>query len=99
VPKGTSGTTVKREGTPPHRAVRKGVTNRLRALLAKGPCTIPDMQAALAVDEAAVLRGLRRLGKSKKGILHSGMVAGKPAWWCGPAEPDGDQRGPQGPDP
>ena len=65
----------------PERASFKGITKALRAYLADGPRTIPEMIAALSVTEEAVLFGLRRLGKSKKGILRSGMVQGRPCWW------------------
>ena len=71
----------KGEGKEGDRVLRKGVTKRLRALLATGPHTIPNMRSALTVDEDAILYGLRRLGKSKKGTLRSGMVAGKACWW------------------
>ena len=59
----------------------KGVTKNLRAFLAGGTHTIPEMMAGLDVTEEAVLYGLRRLGKSKKGTLRSGMVEGRPCWW------------------
>ena len=71
----------KGEGAEGERVLRKGVTKRLRALLAGGPHTIAHMRSMLAVDEDAVLYGLRRLGKAKRGRLRSGMVAGKPCWW------------------
>ena len=70
----------------PQKALRKGVTQRLRELLTGTPTAIPEMMAGLEVDEAAVLEGLRRLGKARKGELRSGIVLGKPCWWWEPAE-------------
>ena len=63
----------------------KGVAKRLRAVLAERECTIPEMIAALDVTEAAVLDALRRLGKSKKGTLRSGIVRSRPCWWWIPS--------------
>lgn len=65
----------------------KGITKSLRAYLGAGPHTIPEMIADLAVSEDAVLYGLRRLGKSKKGTLRSGMVDARPCWWWEPPAP------------
>ena len=59
----------------------KGVSKRLRAVLAERECTIPEMMAALDVTEEGVLDALRRLGKSKKGALRSGIVRSRPCWW------------------
>ena len=67
----------KKDAPPPF----KGVARRLRALLTARETTIPEMTAELDVTEAAVLDGLRRLGKSRKGTLRSGMVDGRPCWW------------------
>ena len=76
-------------GKKPARPSFKGVTKSLRTYLGAGPHTIPEMIAALAVTEDAVLYGLRRLGKSKKGSLHSGMVKGRPCWWWEGELPEG----------
>ena len=67
----------------------KGVARRLRAFLSAGEHTIPEMVAQLDVTEDAVLYGLRRLGKSKKGVLRSGMVDGRPCWWWETQDPAG----------
>jgi len=65
----------------------KGVTKSLRAYLSGATHTISEMIAGLDVTEDAVLFGLRRLGKSKKGTLRSGMVEGRPCWWWEGAPP------------
>jgi hypothetical protein len=62
----------------------KGVSKRLRGALAERELSIPEMMAALEVGEDAVLYALRRLGKSKKGTLRSGMVEARPCWWWEP---------------
>ncbi|HET7767613.1 MAG TPA: hypothetical protein VFN74_02490 [Chloroflexota bacterium] len=59
----------------------KGVSKRLRAVLSERECTIPEMMAELDVTEEAVLDALRRLGKSEKGTLRSGIVLSRPCWW------------------
>ena len=70
----------KKEARPSY----KGVGKRVRALLAGREATIPEMVGELDVTEDAVLYALRRLGKSKKGTLRSGIVDGKPCWWWEP---------------
>ena len=68
----------------PARASYKGVTKTLRASLTQTPLTITQMMAGLSVGEDAIFYALRRLGKSKKGDLRSGMVKGLPCWWWEP---------------
>jgi hypothetical protein len=81
VPKKAKSNNTGKPGKKPERASFKGVTKSLRTYLGAGPHTILEMIAALTVTEDAVLFGLRRLGKSKKGTLRSGMVEGRPCWW------------------
>lgn len=68
----------------PARASYKGVTKTLRTTLTHTPLTITQMMAGLALTEDAIFYALRRLGKSKKGDLRSGMVKGLPCWWWEP---------------
>ena len=72
------------------KASYKGVTKTLRAALTHTPLTITQMMTDLAVPEDAIFYALRRLGKSKKGDLRSGMVKGLPCWWWEPHPPQPD---------
>ena len=85
----------KRAGKPA-RASYKGVTKTLRAALTHTPLTITQMMAGLALPEDAIFYALRRLGKSKKGDLRSGMVKGLPCWWWEPGSAQSEPAPPAG---
>ena len=78
----------KDESAPPpaERPSYKGIAKRVRTYLAEREATIPELMAALDLTEDAVLHALRRLGKSKKGTLRSGMVELRPCWWWEPED-------------
>ena len=63
---------------------RKRLTRRLRDILTEQPLEIAEMEAALGLDEAAVLLGLRELGERKRGRLRSGVRDGRNCWWWEP---------------
>jgi hypothetical protein len=76
------------------RAGRRLVARRLRDALAERPLELPEMIAALGVDEHAVLVALRDLGKKTRGRLRSGAPGGRNCWWWEvPVEPPLDAGG------